>query len=51
MAGEEALSPEDLLYPEFLEKFEAKFVNQRLTCVYRALLLLASHSVGILWRQ
>lgn len=28
VVGEEALSPEDLLYLEFLEKFEAKFVNQ-----------------------
>ena len=26
--GEEALSPEDLLYLEFLEKFEHKFVSQ-----------------------
>ena len=33
VVGEEALSPEDLLYLEFLEKFEAKFVNQvRLKC-------------------
>ena len=43
VVGEEALSPEDLLYLEFLEKFEAKFVNQvrfspcRLDTVYRAL--------------
>ena len=28
VVGEEALSPEDLLYLEFLEKFEARFVNQ-----------------------
>ncbi len=28
VVGEEALSSEDLLYLEFLEKFEAKFVNQ-----------------------
>ncbi len=26
--GEEALSPEDLLYLEFLEKFENRFVTQ-----------------------
>ncbi len=26
--GEEALTPEDLLYLEFLEKFENKFVTQ-----------------------
>jgi len=32
VVGEEALSPEDLLYLEFLEKFEARFVNQ--VCVY-----------------
>ena len=30
VVGEEALSPEDLLYLEFLEKFESKFVNQGL---------------------
>ena len=28
VVGEEALSSEDLLYLEFLEKFEARFVNQ-----------------------
>merc|ERR1711966_402269 len=28
VVGEEALSSEDLLYLEFLEKFEDKFVNQ-----------------------
>jgi V-type H+-transporting ATPase subunit B len=28
VVGEEALSQEDLLYLEFLEKFEASFVNQ-----------------------
>ncbi len=28
VVGEEALSPEDLLYLEFLEKFEKKFVAQ-----------------------
>lgn len=28
VVGEEALSSEDLLYLEFLEKFESKFVNQ-----------------------
>lgn len=28
VVGEEALSSEDLLYLEFLEKFEQKFVNQ-----------------------
>lgn len=28
VVGEEALSPEDLLYLEFLDKFEGKFVNQ-----------------------
>lgn len=28
VVGEEALSSEDLLYLEFLEKFEGKFVNQ-----------------------
>jgi vacuolar-type H+-ATPase subunit B/Vma2 len=28
VVGEEALSSEDLLYLEFLDKFEAKFVNQ-----------------------
>lgn len=28
VVGEEALSSEDLLYLEFLEKFENKFVNQ-----------------------
>ena len=28
VVGEEALSPEDLLYLEFLERFEAQFVNQ-----------------------
>ena len=32
VVGEEALSPEDLLYLEFLEKFEARFVNQ--VCAY-----------------
>jgi V-type H+-transporting ATPase subunit B len=30
VVGEEALSPEDLLYLEFLDKFESKFVNQGL---------------------
>lgn len=28
VVGEEALSPEDLLYLEFLDKFEDKFVKQ-----------------------
>ena len=28
VVGEEALSSEDLLYLEFLEKFESRFVNQ-----------------------
>ena len=28
VVGEEALSSEDLLYLEFLDKFEGKFVNQ-----------------------
>lgn len=28
VVGEEALSPEDLLYLEFLEKFEGKFISQ-----------------------
>jgi V-type H+-transporting ATPase subunit B len=28
VVGEEALSPEDLLYLEFLEKFEKNFINQ-----------------------
>ena len=28
VVGEEALSSEDMLYLEFLEKFESKFVNQ-----------------------
>ena len=36
VVGEEALSSEDLLYLEFLDKFESKFVNQvgpRMTCI------------------
>ena len=28
VVGEEALSAEDLLYLQFLEKFEQRFVNQ-----------------------
>lgn len=28
VVGEEALSSEDMLYLEFLDKFESKFVNQ-----------------------
>jgi Archaeal/vacuolar-type H+-ATPase subunit B len=28
VVGEEALSPDDLLYLEFLEKFEGKFISQ-----------------------
>ena len=28
VVGEEALTPEDLLYLEFLEKFEKSFINQ-----------------------
>lgn len=28
VVGEEALSSEDLLYLQFLEKFEERFVNQ-----------------------
>lgn len=32
VVGEEALSSEDLLYLEFLEKFEQKFVNQVCFC-------------------
>ncbi len=28
VVGEEALTPEDHLYLEFLDKFEKKFVNQ-----------------------
>jgi V-type H+-transporting ATPase subunit B len=30
VVGEEALSPEDLLYLQFLDKFESRFVNQGL---------------------
>lgn len=33
VVGEEALSSEDLLYLEFLDKFEAKFVNQVRSCL------------------
>ena len=36
VVGEEALSSEDLLYLEFLDKFESKFVNQvgpSMTCI------------------
>ena len=32
VVGVEALSPEDLLYLEFLEKFESRFVNQVSLC-------------------
>ena len=28
VVGEEALSPDDLLYLEFLQKFEKQFINQ-----------------------
>ncbi len=28
VVGEEALTPEDLLYLEFLDKFEKSFINQ-----------------------
>lgn len=31
VVGEEALTAEDLLYLEFLEKFEKSFINQGLT--------------------
>ncbi len=41
VVGEEALSSEDLLYLEFLEKFENKFVNQ----VRRVLYELAVHGI------
>ncbi len=34
VVGEEALSAEDLLYLEFLEKFEKKFVAQVGGCCY-----------------
>ena len=34
VVGEEALSSEDLLYLEFLDKFESKFVNQ-VRCMYQ----------------
>merc|ERR1719424_122178 len=37
VVGEEALSPEDHLYLEFLEKFEGKFVNQVQTTARRSL--------------
>ena len=43
VVGEEALSSEDLLYLEFLDKFESKFVNQVgpclmiiVSCLYQA---------------
>ena len=35
VVGEEALSSEDLLYLEFLDKFEAKFVNQARPCLMK----------------
>jgi V-type H+-transporting ATPase subunit B len=28
VVGEEALAPDDLLYLDFLEKFESKFISQ-----------------------
>lgn len=43
VVGEEALSSEDLLYLEFLEKFEAKFVNQ--VCLCSSFLFAAGHAV------
>ena len=42
VVGEEALSPEDLLYLEFLEKFEAKFVNQ--VCCRKSTLVQQVHT-------
>ena len=36
VVGEEALSSEDLLYLEFLDKFEAKFVNQARSCLSKS---------------
>ncbi len=45
VVGEEALSSEDLLYLEFLDKFESKFVNQvgpSMTCIASCFL---SHQV------
>ena len=41
VVGEEALSSEDLLYLEFLDKFESKFVNQ-VRCMYQNIASLKS---------
>lgn len=51
VVGEEALSSEDLLYLEFLEKFEAKFVNQvcfgvKLICLQLAVQVLDAELCG-----
>ena len=45
VVGEEALSSEDLLYLEFLEKFEQKFVNQVRTKACAKLQLCPASSV------
>ena len=51
VVGEEALSSEDLLYLEFLDKFESKFVNQvgpSMTCIASCFF---SHESRANWRS
>lgn len=43
VVGEEALSSEDLLYLEFLDKFESKFVNQVSASLQSSLQSCAQH--------
>lgn len=45
VVGEEALSSEDLLYLEFLEKFEHNFINQ-VCCFYIFLTFVKSPHSG-----
>lgn len=40
VVGEEALTPDDLLYLEFLTKFEKNFITQGKTSSYLIVLLL-----------
>lgn len=39
VVGEEALTPDDLLYLEFLQKFEKNFITQGLLCLFHLFLL------------
>ena len=48
VVGEEALTPDDLLYLEFLQKFEKNFITQGLPCLFELCLLFIVNSFDMI---